>query len=113
MHGLTFVIIFGFLIILGVTYLGAIMIPKMFGKKIGKHLGYYFIGATFLSHSYHQSIFDENIFVSFGYIIPLVVAAYIVTGVKKDFLISKITRHPEWNYSLIASGLLGLISTFL
>jgi len=111
MQGLTSQVLFGFLIIFGITYLGATMIPKMFGKKIYKHLGYYFIGATFLFQLSHQG-YDPNIFVSFGYIIPLFIAAYIVTGLKKDFLISKITQHPEWNYSLIASGLLGLISTF-
>lgn len=112
MQGLTSQLVFGFLIIVGITYLGATMIPKMFGKKIN-NFGYYFIGATFISHLYQLEYSDShNIFVSFGYIIPLFVAAYIVTGLKKDFLISKITQHPEWNYSLIASGLLGLISTF-
>ena len=112
MQGLTSQLVFGFLIIVGITYLGATMIPKMFGKKIYKHLGYYFIGAAFFSQFFHQNWLHQDIFVSFGYIIPYFIAAYIVTGLKKDFLISKITQHPEWNYSLIASGLLGLISTF-
>ena len=33
MEGLTSQLVFGFLIIVGITYLGATMIPKMFGKK--------------------------------------------------------------------------------
>ena len=106
---LTSMIIFSFIISTVVAYLGILVIPKMFGKYINKILGNCLIIAAFLI----QCFVEEDLFYAFGYVLPLIVGAYIATGIKKDFLISKITKHTEWNYALIANGLMGIILSFV
>ena len=102
-------IIFSFIISTVVAYLGILMIPKMFGTNINKILGTFFIIAAFIV----QCSIEGDVFYAFGYVIPLIVGAYIATGIKKDFLISKITKHTEWNYAHIANGLMGIMLSFV